>query len=79
MKVRMLMALAVVAAPALAQSQPETKKDPNRKVCETIEETGSRVGGRRVCMTAQQWDDRRRTDREGVENVQNTRTEPSGH
>ena len=79
-------ALVLIAAPASADQQtkpnPNTAangKDPGRIICEKVEETGSRLSARRVCMTAQQWDDRRRTDREGVENAQNTRTEPSGH
>jgi invasion protein IalB len=79
-------ALILIATPASAdqqtQANPNTAanaKDPSRIICEKMEETGSRLSARRVCMTAQQWEDRRRTDREGVENVQNTRTEPSGH
>ena len=30
--------------------------DPNRKVCKTIEITGSRIARKRVCRTAQQWE-----------------------
>jgi len=79
-------ALVLIAAPASADQQTKPNpnmagnaKDPGRIICEKMEETGSRLSARRVCMTAQQWDDRRRTDREGVENAQNTRTEPSGN
>ena len=79
-------ALVVISAPAAADTKTNTNqspaanaKDPGRIICEKVEETGSRLSARRVCMTAQQWDDRRRTDREGLENTQNTRTEPSGN
>lgn len=30
--------------------------DPNRKVCKTIEVTGSRIARKRICRTAQQWE-----------------------
>lgn len=30
--------------------------DPNRKVCKTIEVTGSRIARKRVCRTAAQWE-----------------------
>jgi hypothetical protein len=50
------------AAPALAQTPPapaapaETAKvDPNKKICEIVEETGSRLDRRRVCHTAAEW------------------------
>jgi invasion protein IalB len=71
------------AAPALAQTQasdssPAKNKDPNRIICERIQETGSRLASKRVCMTALQWEDQRRRDRENLQDAQNRRTEPSG-
>jgi hypothetical protein len=30
--------------------------DPNRKICKTIVPTGSRLGGRKVCQTAEEWE-----------------------
>jgi len=76
-------ALLVAGAPALAQNQPNpppTKQqpDPDRIICEKIQETGSRLSARRVCLTAQQWDEQRRRDREAVQDAQQRRTEPSG-
>ena len=64
-------ALLVGAVPALAQSSnvdPAKGKDPNRKVCQKVEEIGSLVASRRVCMTAQQWENQRR--RESGQKVQ---------
>lgn len=78
--------LLLSAGPALAQTQAsgapapsEKNKDPSRIICEKIQETGSRLDVRKVCMTAQQWVEQHRRDREAIEEAQRTRTEPSGH
>ena len=76
--------LAIGAAPALAVPQVNTtptsaSKDPSRVICEKVQETGSRLNVTKVCMTAQQWEEQKRHDREAVEDAQRTRTEPSGH
>ena len=44
--------------------------NPNGKICERIEKTGSRLGATTVCMTAQEWSEQRRTQRNDVEAVQ---------
>jgi hypothetical protein len=79
------MTLLLGGAPASAQTQssgqpvPAAKaKDPNRILCEEIRETGSRLASRRICMTALQWQEQRRRDREELQDQQNRRTEPSG-
>jgi hypothetical protein len=69
-------------APALAQTQPEGQKpakqtDPNRIICEKIQETGSRLNSHKVCMTAQQWEDQRRRDRENLQDAQQRSLEPN--
>ena len=78
-------ALLMSAAPAMAQvtalesQTPSAKsKDPNRIICEKIQETGSRLNTRKTCMTAAQWVEQRRRDREAIEEAQRNRTEPSG-
>lgn len=67
------LAILLGAVPALAQAA-ETKsdktQDPNRKICEKIEVTGSRLGSSRVCQTQQQWQDQRRSQREDAERAQ---------
>lgn len=67
-------AVMLSAAPALAQTQdggkPAKSTDPNRIICEKIQETGSRLNAKKVCMTAQQWDEQRRRDRENLQDVQ---------
>jgi hypothetical protein len=67
-------ALLFAAAPAMAQTQipansatPAQKNTADRIICEKVEEIGSRLGGKRVCMTQQQWEERRRHDREDME------------
>lgn len=66
-----------LAAPAAAQvTSLETPNpmpkgtDLNRKVCERIITTGSRLGARTVCLTVEQWRDKRREHREETERAQ---------
>ena len=76
-------ALLFSAAPALAQEQPTTAaptskaKDPNRIICERIKDTSSRIGGKKVCMSAAQWEEQRRRDRQYVEDAQQRSLEPN--
>ena len=76
-------ALLFAAPPALAQAQapnqpaPSSKKDPNRIICEKVEEVGSRLSSKKICMTAQQWEEKRRTDREYLEDAQQRSIEPN--
>ena len=59
-------------APTAGQTT-ENGPDPNQMVCRTVEDTGSRLGRSRVCMTRQQWVDSRRLTRENTERTQNNR------
>ena len=77
-------ALLLATAPAMAQTQPADQpaqaaknKDPNRIICEKIQETGSRLNIRRVCMTAQQWEEQKRRDRENLQDAQQRSLEPN--
>ena len=77
------MTLLLSAAPALAQTQPAdrpaaAKSNSNRIICEKVEQTGSRLATKRICMTAEQWAERRRMDREALESVQ-AKTYQSGN
>lgn len=68
--------LLAAAVPAMAQGPDAAKpttakaKDPNRKICEEFRETGSRLAGRRVCMTAAEWAAQRQDNRDDVERAQ---------
>ncbi len=77
MKLALLATLLTAAAmPAAAQVSPAAgspspaKADPAKKICERVEETGTRLGSRRVCMTAEEWQARRASDRTEVERAQ---------
>ena len=53
-----MFALLITSGPALAGSaaSPDAKaKDSKRKICVPVEETGSRLSSKRICMTAEQW------------------------
>jgi invasion protein IalB len=76
--------LLFAASPVLAQTQASNQptaaskeKDPNRVICQRIEETGSRIAAKKVCMTAQQWEEKRRSDREYLEDAQQRSLEPN--
>lgn len=73
-------------APAVAQTGPvdpattpastEKLKNPNRMICEKQEEIGSRLGGKKICKTAQEWQDWRQQNRDQVESWQRQLTSP---
>ena len=57
------MSVSIIAALLLAGGQAQapsatqpTAADPGKKVCKTIKETGSRLGGKRECKTQAEWD-----------------------
>ena len=69
--------LAIGTMPVAAQvtsietSRPATSaQNPDKVICERVEKTGTRLGGKRVCMTAEQWAAQRREQREDLERVQ---------
>jgi hypothetical protein len=85
MKKMLLLAIFAISSGALAEppaqngqtAQPKKKGDG--MVCHNVEETGSRLGGQRVCMTREQWEETRTQARQSVERTQNSRAwSPSG-
>ncbi len=57
------------SAPA---AKPPASENPMDKVeCRRMQETGSLLGGKRVCMTRQEWLNAARDAREMTEGVQN--------
>jgi hypothetical protein len=71
-------AIALVPAIAAAEDKKTDAKDPNRMICERQKSTESRVATKRVCMTAAEWEQRRREDREEIEKGQRQARGPSG-
>lgn len=61
---------AAAQAPEAAKEPTAKVKDPNRKICEEFKETGSRLAGRRVCMSAVDWAAQRQDNRNDVERAQ---------
>jgi hypothetical protein len=72
-----LLASTAVAAqtPSSSGSQDREAADPDRRVCQAVNETGSRLGRGRVCLTRSQWEQQRRETRQGVERAQVQRIE----
>lgn len=62
------------AAPAQvsyeSNNRPLLKGDPDRQICQTEELIGTRLGKKKVCMTARQWNDNRSEEREITERIQ---------
>ena len=52
--------------------------DPNQILCEKVEELGSRLSTKRVCMSRAQWAERRRLDRDEIEHAQQRRCNGEG-
>jgi hypothetical protein len=65
--------LAVLGAPAYGQDSGAKKKasDPNRVICRTSDIIGSRLGTKRTCMTAAEWEQLQREQRSATERIQN--------
>lgn len=84
----LMLALATPAAAQTASAQPQPAapaaskaKDPDRIICERQEEIGSRLGGKKVCKTAAQWDEERQQERDALDKFQRQNTStgsPSG-
>lgn len=80
-----LTAASLLAAPAAAQISfdDQTKpapaagakdNNPNKMICEKQEEIGSRLGGKKVCKTAAEWQLEREQNRRTLEDTQRQAT-----
>lgn len=69
-------AAAQTSAPAPAPSAQQKAKDPTRMICEKQEELGSRLGGKKVCKTAAEWQEWRQQNRDQLEEWQRQHTNP---
>lgn len=75
MTVRILLAAgaALLIGSAAQAAEGSKHRDPNKKVCRTISETGSRLNRTRACHTQAEWDELRRQTKAKIENIQNNR------
>jgi hypothetical protein len=60
-----------VAHPASTQVA-SAAGDPNQIICEKVEQIGTRLGGKRTCMSRAEWAEQRRQNRQEVERAQRT-------
>ena len=60
------LAFAADPAPAAAPAAAQTPKK-EKQVCKTIEEKGSRLGGKRICRTQAQWNELAAQQRQEIE------------
>lgn len=73
MKLAIILAVALLPVPLLAQvetERPSTSNDPNQVICRTISDIGSRLSKRRVCRTRAGWEELRRMQRDFNEDMQ---------
>ena len=69
----------VLAGSAAASDSPgasDGPADPNRVICKSVKQTGSRLGRSRVCLTAAQWEERREVDQKAARDMQNQALNP---
>ncbi len=71
-----------LAAPTMAQTAPqpaaaepaaEATNDPNRMICKKEKVSGTRLSTKKVCMTAAQWAQRQRDERQATDRAQANR------
>ena len=70
MRTGLFMILAIASSTAAFAEKPKDKGDKDQVICRTEADIGSRLGGTRVCMTREQWAERRRESREAAERAQ---------
>lgn len=56
-----------------ATEEAKPVKDPNRMICRREKEMGTRLGSRKTCMTAQEWETQRQTQAAEVDKIQKAR------
>jgi hypothetical protein len=70
--------IALISTVAAADEKKSDAKDPNRMVCEKQQVLGSRLQSKRVCMTAAEWDVRKREERMAIDKSQTMKTGAPG-
>lgn len=65
-----LLQAAAAASPDVATATVDA--DENKTVCKTIAPTGSRLGGKRVCMSKKEWKRLNEENEKGVRDIQDS-------
>ena len=86
---RLCCALLLLSVPTVSIAEPAQvpsskagpPADPNQKVCEDITQIGSRLATKRICATRSEWEQKRRDDRDTVDEIQRSPCvlDESGH
>lgn len=72
-------AAAPVQAGTAAADGAGAARKPNPMICERVEEIGSRLRSKKICMLKSEWDEQRRSDRANIERSQVQRgMQPAG-
>ena len=58
---------------------PSVAADPNKLICRTDTETGSRLRSTKTCMTRAQWAERQRLDQDWTDHLSRISPAPGGH
>lgn len=66
-------AAALLIGTAANAAEGSKHRDPEKKICRTISETGSRVNRTRACHTQAEWEELRRQTKATIEHIQNNR------
>ena len=66
-------AAALICASGASAAEGSKHGDPNKRVCRTITETGSRLNKTRACHSQAEWEELRRLTKQKIENIQNNR------
>ena len=67
----------IAALPAGVQAESKSAKDPNEVVCEKQTVVGSRLATRKVCGTRAEWAEKRRLDKEAIDQGQRSACMPT--
>ena len=59
------------ATPASVDAASTSTGDPNRIICKRMAETGTRLGGKRICQTQAEWDAQERQNQLDLQHEQN--------
>jgi hypothetical protein len=77
-KILLIAALALPTAPALGAERGAKSYDPDKMICRTMTETGSRLSKKKMCMTASQWSDHKRQTQQAVDKAQTQQVNKQG-
>lgn len=66
-------AATLIFASGASAAEGSKHRNPNKRVCKTITETGSRLNKTRACHTQAEWEELRRQTKQKIEHIQNNR------